>query len=132
MAETREDSASGLPTRSVADVAARLAAASEPEWIPLPVSLPAPGGSVGFDLDGARYVLCNAGGTPRVIADGCPHAGVSFVGGHIAGSVLECPVHGGKLDLRDGSPVAPPIRRSCDVRTARIASDGTVELAIAR
>ena len=29
----------------------------------------------------------------------------------LEGTVLECPFHGGKLDVRDGSPQRPPIRR---------------------
>ena len=31
--------------------------------------------------------------------------------GALQGTVLECAVHGGQLDVRDGRPVRPPIRR---------------------
>ena len=31
----------------------------------------------------------------------------------LAGCILECPVHGGRLDVRDGSPQRHPIRRPC-------------------
>jgi nitrite reductase/ring-hydroxylating ferredoxin subunit len=38
--------------------------------------------------------------------------------------VLECPLHGGKLDVRDGSPVAPPIRRPVATFPVRRTQDG--------
>ena len=56
-------------------------------------------------------LLCNAEGQPYVIRDECPHVQTSMKGGLIKGTILECPLHGGQLDLRDGSPVAMPIRR---------------------
>jgi nitrite reductase/ring-hydroxylating ferredoxin subunit len=80
-------------------------------WHPIPVPLPAPGGSRRFELAGRDLLLCNAGGTPYVIQDRCPHARFSLQGGAIEGTLLSCPVHGGQLDLRDGSPVAMPIRK---------------------
>jgi nitrite reductase/ring-hydroxylating ferredoxin subunit len=64
-----------------------------------------------FEAGGLRLVLCNAGGAPYVVQDRCPHAFVFLSGGRLEGFVLECPLHGGRLDVRDGSPVAAPIRK---------------------
>jgi nitrite reductase/ring-hydroxylating ferredoxin subunit len=64
-----------------------------------------------FEAGGERLVLCNAGGTPYVVQDRCPHAFAYLSEGRLDGHVLECPLHGGKLDVRDGSPAAPPIRK---------------------
>jgi nitrite reductase/ring-hydroxylating ferredoxin subunit len=36
---------------------------------------------------------------------------ISLEGGMICGTVLQCPMHGGELNLTDGSPANPPIRR---------------------
>jgi nitrite reductase/ring-hydroxylating ferredoxin subunit len=64
-----------------------------------------------FEVGGLRFVLCNAGGTPYVVQDRCPHAFAYLSEGRLDGFLLECPLHGGKLDVRDGSPAAPPIRK---------------------
>lgn len=85
--------------------------ASEGLWIDLDVPLPPPGGMAPFEAGGLRLVLCNAGGAPYVVQDRCPHAFAYLSGGRLEGSVLECPLHGGKLDVRDGRPVAAPIRK---------------------
>jgi len=64
-----------------------------------------------FEAGGEHLVLCNAGGTPYVVQDRCPHAFAYLSEGRLEGHVLECPLHGGRLDVRDGSPVAAPIRK---------------------
>ena len=98
-------------------------------WRPIPVPLPQPGVLRPFEVDGRRLVLCNVEGTPHVLEDLCPHAGVTLSPGRLVGCVLECPFHGGKLDVRDGKPVAPPIRRP--VRTFAVrAAEGGLEVAL--
>ncbi len=84
---------------------------AEGGWCPVPVALPAPGEVIGFELAGTRVLLANAEGTPYALEDLCPHVRVPLSGGRLRGCVLECPEHGGKLDVRDGSPVERPIRR---------------------
>jgi len=91
-------------------------------WREVPVPLPPPGRMAAFELDGRELVLCNAAGTPCVIEDRCPHAEVALSEGRLEGFVLECPLHGGKLDVRDGKPVAAPIRRAA--RTFAIRQSG--------
>jgi nitrite reductase/ring-hydroxylating ferredoxin subunit len=91
-------------------------------WRDVSVALPAPGGMAAFELDGLELVLCNAGGAACVIEDRCPHAEVALSEGRLEGVVLECPLHGGKLDVRDGRPLAAPIRRS--VRTFAVRNAG--------
>jgi nitrite reductase/ring-hydroxylating ferredoxin subunit len=75
-----------------------------------------------FALDGVELVLCNVAGVPHVIEDRCPHAEAALSEGRLAGAVLECPLHGGKLDVTSGAPAAPPIRRP--VRTFAVRRDG--------
>jgi nitrite reductase/ring-hydroxylating ferredoxin subunit len=91
-------------------------------WLDLHVPLPPPGGMTVFEAGGLRLVLCNAGGAPYVLQDRCPHAFVYLSGGRLEGAVLECPLHGGKLDVRDGRPVAGPIRKP--VRTFAVRQSG--------
>jgi nitrite reductase/ring-hydroxylating ferredoxin subunit len=65
-----------------------------------------------IETAGRQLVLCNAAGRVYALEDRCPHANVKLSGGRLEGSVLECPLHGGKLDVRDGSPLRPPIRKA--------------------
>jgi nitrite reductase/ring-hydroxylating ferredoxin subunit len=95
---------------------------AEAGWADVPVALPPPGGMAAFELGGLELVLCNAAGTPCVIEDRCPHAEVALSEGRLEGFVLECPLHGGKLDVRDGRPAAAPIRRP--VRTFAVRKAG--------
>ncbi len=95
--------------------------AEEPgAWSPVPVDLPEVGGVRPFEAGGRKLLLCNADGVACVIENRCPHAAVPLSRGVLRGSVLECPFHGGKLDVRDGSPVAPPIRRKARTVPVRI------------
>lgn len=80
-------------------------------WAAIPIALPPIGQSDSFEIEGVRLLLCNAEGTPYVVRDECPHVKTSMKGGLIRGTILECPLHGGQMDLRDGSPAGMPIRR---------------------
>jgi nitrite reductase/ring-hydroxylating ferredoxin subunit len=92
-------------------------------WLAIPVPLPKPGVLRPFEAGGRRLVLCNVDGAPHVLEDSCPHTGVALSPGRLTGCVLECPFHGGKLDVRDGTPVAPPIRRRARCYPVRIVDD---------
>jgi 3-phenylpropionate/trans-cinnamate dioxygenase ferredoxin subunit len=62
---------------------------------------------------GERDILvCHAGGAFHAIDALCTHARVSLADGHVLGFVLECPVHGARFDVRDGSVRAGPARRA--------------------
>ena len=93
-------------------------------WVDVPIPLPAAGGSERFAVGALELLLCNAEGSPRIIRDECPHVQTSLRGGLIRGTILECPLHGGQLDLRDGSPVRMPIRRAACVYPVRSTGAG--------
>ena len=97
---------------------------ADESWHLVPVPLPAPGRSVAFDAGGRRVLLCNVDGAPYALEDRCPHVRVPLSGGRLEGPVLECPLHGGRLDVRDGQPVARPIRKAAVVFPVRAAGDG--------
>lgn len=94
------------------------------EWVAIGVDLPPEGRVVAFERGGRSLLLCHADGQPYVIANECPHAAVPLAPGVLRGCVLECPFHGGKLDVRTGAPVTPPIRRPVDCFPVRRAGDG--------
>lgn len=43
-----------------------------------------------------------------VIDDLCTHGSASLSDGFVEGSIIECPFHGGKFDMRTGEPTAFP------------------------
>jgi len=81
------------------------------DWVEIPISLPPLGQTETFAIGDLELLLCNAGGTAYVVRDQCPHVKTSMKGGLIRGTILECPLHGGLMDLRDGAPKGMPIRR---------------------
>jgi nitrite reductase/ring-hydroxylating ferredoxin subunit len=99
-------------------------------WLAVPIPLPEPGGSRAFELASRKLLLCNAAGTPYVVENSCPHVRVSLEGGAIEGTVFECPHHGGRFDLRDGSALRMPIRRRVETYAVRAAAGGGLEVAV--
>ena len=71
----------------------------------------APGQTRAVEAHGAHVLVCNAQGRFYAIENRCPHAMVRLDAAVLSGCILECPVHGGRLDVRDGSPQGHPIRR---------------------
>jgi len=88
-------------------------------WTEVPVALPEPGHTAPFRAGGRDLLLCNVDGVPYVLDDRCPHARTALAAGRLCGFILECPLHGGKVDVRDGSPAAAPVRRPVATWPAR-------------
>jgi nitrite reductase/ring-hydroxylating ferredoxin subunit len=98
-------------------------------WVDVPVPLPAEGRSVAFEVEGARLVLCHADGGVYVVEDRCPHMRAPLAGGRLHGTLLECPLHGGRIDVRDGSAAGRPIRTSVGTFPVRRIG-GRIEVAL--
>ncbi len=75
----------------------------------------APGQTRAVSAHGLELLVCNAEGRFYAIENRCPHAMVRLDAAVLSGCVLECPVHGGRIDVRDGSPQRHPIRRPATV-----------------
>jgi len=91
----------------------------------------APGQLRRIDAGERRLLVCNAEGTFYALEDRCPHAAVPLSGGVLRGCLLECPLHGGSVDVRDGSPAALPIRRPATTYPVRTLDGGSeIEIAI--
>jgi 3-phenylpropionate/trans-cinnamate dioxygenase ferredoxin subunit len=84
----------------------------------------APGTARGFDVAGRSVLVCFAEGRFYALDNLCPHQAFPLAGGRLDGCVYECPHHGGKLDVRDGSPRRPPIRRAVSTYAVREAEGG--------
>ncbi len=98
--------------------------------VKLDVSDLAPGQTRAYEEGGVKLLVCHADGAYYAIENQCPHAAVRLDAAALQGCLLECPVHGGKLDVRDGSPQGHPIRRP--VTTYPVEErDGTIEIRLA-
>ncbi|MDE0523484.1 MAG: non-heme iron oxygenase ferredoxin subunit [Boseongicola sp.] len=59
----------------------------------------------------------------------CNHGGADLCDGYFDGHVIECPLHQGAFDVRDGSPVCAPATRPMRVFETRV-RDGMVQVRI--
>jgi nitrite reductase/ring-hydroxylating ferredoxin subunit len=69
------------------------------------------GGLRAVEVAGRKLLLCRAEDGVYALENRCPHAFVPLDAGRLRGFLLECPLHGGTLDVRDGSPCGFPIRK---------------------
>ena len=90
-------------------------------WIAVDVAGLDPGSLRALEIEGRKVLVCRAGGAFYALENRCPHAEVELSSGQLVGHVLECPLHGGKLDVRDGRPCAQPIRRPAATYPVRAA-----------
>ncbi len=91
----------------------------------------APGDLRAVESEGVRILVCNALGEFYAIENECPHTHIPLAGGRLIGCVLECPLHGGKLDVRDGGDLALPIREPARTYLVTVV-DGGIEIDIAK
>lgn len=99
------------------------------DWVAANVAALGESRLVGLELRGRRLVVCRAGGRLYALEDRCPHAFHPLSEGALRGYALECPFHGGTLDVRDGRPLSLPIRRAAATYAVRDAGD-TLEIGL--
>ncbi len=59
----------------------------------------------------------------------CNHGGADLCDGYFDGHVIECPLHQGAFDVRDGRPVCAPATRAMKVFETRV-ENGMVQVRI--
>jgi len=57
-------------------------------------------------VDGKEVLLANVNGSYYAINNKCSHLGGSLVKGSLEGSIVTCPRHGAKFDVKTGQAVA--------------------------
>jgi nitrite reductase/ring-hydroxylating ferredoxin subunit len=65
-----------------------------------------------YNVDGEIYATHNV----------CTHAQALLSDGWLEGDVIECPLHGGRFEIRTGKGLGAPI--TCDVRTFPVRVEG--------
>ncbi|MEM1265372.1 MAG: non-heme iron oxygenase ferredoxin subunit [Pseudomonadota bacterium] len=59
----------------------------------------------------------------------CNHGGADLCDGYFDGHVIECPLHQGAFDVRDGRPVDAPVTRPMKTFPSRVVN-GVVQIEI--
>lgn len=83
---------------------------------------------------GSLVAVAKAEGRVYVFPDRCPHGRARLSGGTLDGSVITCPVHGMKFDLRTGRPVGcrAPALRTTEVTLASSTEERPAAARLAR
>ncbi len=63
-----------------------------------------------FDHAGKTYAIYRTADDKVYATDGvCTHGNAQLADGLVMGTLIECPKHNGRFDIRDGSPQRPPV-----------------------
>jgi nitrite reductase/ring-hydroxylating ferredoxin subunit len=81
-----------------------------------------PGTGRQVQVEGRPVAIFNVGGTVYAIDGACSHRGGPLGDGELTGSVVTCPWHGARFDVRTGAVLAPPATRNAE--THRVVLDG--------
>jgi len=82
----------------------------------------ASGQAIAVEVEGQRIAIFNANGEFHAIGDTCTHRGGPLSQGKVEGTVVTCPWHGARYDIRTGKVLSPPA--PADVRSYRVVVDG--------
>ena len=61
-------------------------------------------GNRAFEINGQSVLVCRTSAGVFALENMCSHAYSLLEGGKVRGKYLFCPLHGMRIDLRDGSP----------------------------
>lgn len=81
------------------------------------------GASKVFEVGDRAVAVCNVDGEWYAIDDLCTHDGASLDQGELDGCEIECPRHGARFDVRDGSATELPAVVPVDTFKVRVAGD---------
>jgi len=98
------------------------------DWVTvaLRADLP-PGGMLAVSFGDYQIALYDVAGEVFATDNLCTHAQAFLSDGTLAGEVVECPLHGGRFEVKTGKGLGAPI--PCDLKTypARVAA-GEIQL----
>ena len=76
--------------------------------VALPVADLPPGSTRAVRVEGIEVIVCNVEGELFAFESRCPHQDFGLSDARLRGHVIECSLHGGRFDVRDGSPTRAP------------------------
>src|SRR5213592_2460034 len=80
------------------------------------------GQAIAVETEGQRIAIFNDIGEFHAIGDTCTHRGGPLSQGKVEGTVVTCPWHGARYDIRTGKVLSPPA--PADVRSYQVVVDG--------
>ena len=88
-----------------------------------------PGDVTPVQLGSRRLAVYDAPDGVYVTLAICTHGGADLCDGYFDGHVIECPLHQGCFDIRDGRPLGAPVTRPLKTFPARVV-DGRVQIEV--
>lgn len=77
---------------------------------------------IGIDISGKSIALYRVEGDVFATANLCTHGNARLCDGFLEGHEIECPLHQGKFDIRNGKAMCAPLTE--DVKTYPVKIDG--------
>lgn len=78
---------------------------------------------IGVEVGERRIAVYNIGGTFHATDNVCTHAFALMSDGYLEGDIIECPLHGGRFEVRTGKGLGPPIVCDLKVYAVRLTGD---------
>jgi naphthalene 1,2-dioxygenase system ferredoxin subunit len=75
---------------------------------------------IGFDAGGVELALYGVDGTVYATAGICTHGHARLCDGFLDGHEIECPLHQGKFDIRNGNATCAPATEAVRVYPVKI------------
>jgi naphthalene 1,2-dioxygenase system ferredoxin subunit len=103
---------------------------TERRWVSVANLDQVPAGStLGVQAGDLDLVLCNVDGAIHCIDNVCTHAYALLSDGWLEGTEIECPLHGGRFDVKTGKALCAPVTVDLIVYPTRTV-DGRIAIAI--
>lgn len=80
-------------------------------------------------LEGRALALARVGDAVYAIDDRCTHGDARLSDGFVIDHCIECPLHQGQFDLRDGRPLCEPVTEAVRCWPVRVV-EGQVEVGV--
>ena len=64
---------------------------------------------VGLEIGGRDIAVYRVEGSIYATDNACTHGGARLCHGYLEGHQIECPLHQGRFDIRDGRPLCDPV-----------------------
>jgi naphthalene 1,2-dioxygenase ferredoxin component len=77
---------------------------------------------IGVDVEGRDIAIYTVGDAVYATDNICTHGQARLCDGFLDGHEIECPLHQGKFDVRDGKPMCEPVSEA--VRSYPVKIDG--------
>lgn len=88
-------------------------------WIPIEAEIePLAGEMIEASIRGKEIAIYNVEGKLYATENVCSHAYAMLTDGWLDDHIIECPLHGGQFDIRDGRAVKLPAE--CSIKTYKI------------